>query len=184
MRQNAVCLMSSLSVNSYPHLPDTPIEQDQGGQWIAGEARLVRYVERWVLFRSGQFVHNFSLPEVNGLGDNVHYLEVLKTVTAVFEFARRMARSGALDAEARVGIEIHNIVSRGLAVPDGNGGVDFSSTYWAKTPRIGLERRVSAGILGKRSAEFALDAAIEIYEGFGWREADRGLLASNQQRFH
>ena len=43
-------------------------------------------MERWAVFRNGQFVHNRALDEIPLLVKRVHVLETLDTVTAVFEF--------------------------------------------------------------------------------------------------
>lgn len=61
-----------------------------GNEWLAGEIDMsdpgrVSRVKRWVLFRSAQFVHNRAFDEIPQLGNRVHVLEILDTVTAAFD---------------------------------------------------------------------------------------------------
>jgi hypothetical protein len=61
-----------------------------GNESISGEiehsGRTLKRAERWNLFRSGQFVHNRGFDEIPQLADRVNVLEILDTLTAVFEF--------------------------------------------------------------------------------------------------
>jgi hypothetical protein len=83
---------SSARWTQYPWFSSTP---EYGDESVAGEVELddseIKHLERWVLFRSGQFVHNLALDDMPVLSGRTHVLEILNIVTAVFEFIGRMA---------------------------------------------------------------------------------------------
>ncbi len=68
---------------------------EHGIESVAAEqdfmAPSMEHTERWVLFQSGQFVHNMALDRVTPPGNRTHVLEILDVVTALFEFTARMA---------------------------------------------------------------------------------------------
>ena len=87
---------------SFPYFSTKELQV--GDEWIAGEIehseRTFYRAERSVLFRSGQFLHIRSFDEIAQLGNRVHVLEVLDTVTAAFEFAARIAEQNVLSPVA------------------------------------------------------------------------------------
>jgi hypothetical protein len=155
----------------YPYVDFASIELDASGQWIAGEVDLDKHLERWVLFRSGQFTHNRALPEILQLRNQLHFLEVVRVMSQVFEFATRMAHGGMLSAEAAVTVELHGVDGLGLVVPG------FPGSYWGREKTIRIANRVAPKDLEARSHALALDVTLNIYEKFGWMDAPPSLLA-------
>jgi excisionase family DNA binding protein len=165
-----------LSLMDYPYVNSAAIEEDTSGHWIAGEAELAKHLERWALFRSGQFTHNRALPEIKQLGKNLHFLEVIRVASQVFEFATRMAHEGVLSPEADIVVAVHEVDGFGLVVPD------FGGNYHGRTKVISVAKKVNPAELEARNREVALDTALDIYRGFGWMDAPRSLLKQEQER--
>lgn len=83
--------------SDYPWFPSALERHDES---IANEVEIiegsVKHLERWVLFRSAQFVHNMALDRVQQRGERqTHVLEILDITTAAFEFIGRTDGVGA-----------------------------------------------------------------------------------------
>lgn len=183
-------LSSSVGIQSwfaYPGIPSQGLET--GEEWVAGEVhhhepgRLTR-MERWALFRSGQFVHNRSLEEIPQLGERMHVLEVLDTATAVFEFAARMAKQGILSPEASITLELQSVDGRELTWPQNlfGDGDPVPPNCWCQETGIHVVRKIADSDLMGRRRHFALEAALEILANFGWREPPKERLIEAQSR--
>jgi pyrimidine deaminase RibD-like protein len=157
-----------------------------GNESISGEiehsGRTVQRAERWNLFRSGQFVHNRGFDEIPQLGDLVHVLEILDTVTAVFEFADRMANFGVLSPKAAITFELHGVAGRSLTWPqDLLGDTDaVGRECWCQEESVSAERRVATDELKTRKRDLALEIVLELYTKFGWTELPMQKLESAQ----
>jgi pyrimidine deaminase RibD-like protein len=160
---------------------------DVGNEWVSGEiehsGRTLKRVERWTLFRSAQFVHNRGFDEIAQLGDRVHVLEILDTVTAAFEFAARMAGLGVLSPKAAISFEMHGVAGRSLTWPqDFLGDTDrVGRNCWCQEEIVTAERRVTTDELRVRKRDLALEVALEIYTKFGWTELPIQLLETAQK---
>jgi hypothetical protein len=159
-----------------------------GGEWIAGEiehsGKQLSHAERWILFRSGQFVHNLGLEEIPQLGDRVHVLEILDTVTSAFEFAARMADQSVLSPRAVITFELSGVAGRGLTWPqDFLGDTDrVERNCWCQEETVSAERRVTTDELKVQRRELALQVALEIYAKFGWTELPMQELWREQNK--
>src|SRR4051812_44515327 len=95
----------------------TPPEHDR--ESVAAETDLVnpdvQHTESWVLFQSGQFVHNMALDRVLPLGNRTHVLEILDVTTALFEFIARMADRKVLTNHVGITFELIGTAGRQLA---------------------------------------------------------------------
>ena len=170
----------------YPYFSVDQIET--GDEWITGEiehsdGRMIR-MERWALFRSGQFVHNRSFDQIEGLGDRVHVLEILDTVTAAFEFAARLADHGFLSGQAAVTFELFGIDGRELTWPKGWFGERdaIGRRYWSEDETVTLTKLVPVEELKGKRRELALEAALGIYSKFGWRDVPKEDLIREQNQ--
>jgi TIR domain len=183
-------LSSSVGIQSwfaYPGIPSQGLEI--GDEWIAGEVhhhephRLTR-MERWALFRSGQFVHNRSLEEIPQLGERVHVLEILDTATAVFEFAARMAKQGVLSAEASITLELQRVDGRELTWPQNVFGdrAPVPPNCWCQEDGVNVVRQISDNDLVVRRRDLGLEAALEILTKFSWSEPPKQPLIDAQNR--
>ncbi|HXR77125.1 MAG TPA: hypothetical protein VN737_14200 [Bryobacteraceae bacterium] len=163
-----------------PTVNTDAIEQDPQGEWIAGEFEQrpeipPPFLDRWILFRSGQFTYNRAVVEHAQIGNEVHYLEVIWLVTQVYQFAARMARDGALSPEALIRLQLHNVAGRGLYT------ADFFGEFWSREKRVDAARTVHTGeLLGQEGRDLAMQAALEIYAKFGWADAPEEKILEQQ----
>jgi pyrimidine deaminase RibD-like protein len=159
-----------------------------GNEWISGEiehsGKTLTRAERWNLFRSGQFVHNRGFDEIPQLGDRIHVLEILDTVTAAFEFAARMADFGVLSSKAAIMFELQGVAGRSLTWPqDLLGDTDaVGRNCWCQEESVSVERRFATDELRARRRGLALEVALGIYTRFGWIELPIQQLESAQHR--
>jgi hypothetical protein len=159
-----------------------------GEEWVTGEIDKsdgrMRRLERWTLFRSGQFVHNRAFDEILDLGDHIHVLEILDTVTGAFELAARMARRGVLSPEAQLKFELHSVAGRTLTWPqDVFGRRDaLRLDCWSQDESFTVIRQVSVADLDARPRELALDATVEIFAKFGWPDPPKDQMAEEQRK--
>ena len=171
---------------AYPSFSAETIELSN--ESISGEiehsGNTLRRAERWNLFRSGQFVHNRGFDEIAQLGDRIHVLEILDTVTAAFEFASRMADVGVFSPKAAVTFEMHGVAGRSLTWPkDLLGDTDaVGRNCWCQEESVTVERRVSPDELRAQTREIAFEVALEIYTKFGWIELPMQQLWDAQNR--
>ena len=157
----------------YPLASDAAIVE--GDEWVEGEADLTSgklfpfpYVERWALFRSGQFVHDFALsedflgteswpvvPQYFAPGQGKTYLNILRTVkiiSCLYEFAARMTSRQLLDPRAAISIELHGMAGRELSYMFPKYILD--ERYWCRKESIHIERTVSLRLTrSSRSSE-------------------------------
>jgi hypothetical protein len=169
----------------YPWLSKDSLEH--GDEWIAGEIDIpdvrATHTERWVLFRSGQFVYNRTLNEIPQLKDRVHALEILDATTATFEFAARMAQQGVLSPKVAIAFELSGIDGRELTWPqDAFGDTNaVAGNCWGRDEKISVDRLVGGELEGQRRA-LALDVALEVYSQFGWTDPPKERLIDEQNR--
>lgn len=144
----------------------------------------MRRLERWTLFRSGQFVHNRAFDEIKDLGDRIHALEILDTVTGAFELAARMARRGVLSPEAQLKFEVYGVAGRALTWPEDVFGTRdvMKEDCWSQDENFAVVSQAGVTELDGRAHELALNAAIEIFSNFGWSNPPRDSLAAEQRK--
>lgn len=137
------------------------------------EDNLIKHLERWVLFRSGQFVHNLALDDMPALSSKTHALEILNTTTALFEFIGRMADSKIISGRAAISFVFHKVEGRQLTWPkDVSKRDDFvdGRSCWCQEETFTVDNPYSSGDLIDRRRELALEAALQIYSLFGWSD--------------
>jgi hypothetical protein len=176
----------------YPRVSEDRVYE--GSDWIACDTDFPPYQQVWTLFRSGQFVDSFAMVE-EFLGTDawpvhpqffipnpdkkyLNILETLRTVTAIFEFAARLAYRQILSPEVLLSIEMHGTGGRELAFMTPQRRLD--NKYWCRTETIEIEKTLRPEELVARARELALDATIEIFNKFNWLTVPRELLAEDQ----
>jgi hypothetical protein len=163
----------------YPWFSADAIES--GDEWIAAEIEQAVRLERWALFRSGQFVHNRALDMLPQTGDDIHVLEILDTVTGAFELAARMADAGILSPQAVMTFELYGVDGRALTWPeDFFGRVNAVGSGHCADENVSTEQVIPVDELRARRRELALDIALEIYARFGWADPPKARLTEAQ----
>jgi hypothetical protein len=162
----------------------TANDLQRGDEWIACEtehsSRSLTWAEHWTLFRNGQFVRLRTLDEIPQLGERVHALEILDTVTASFEFAARMADRGVLSPRAAITLELNGVAGRGLTWPRDIYMDDIEGNCWCQEVTVSAVRQISADELRPRVREIAFDTALEVYSKFNWKQPPVEKLKSAQ----
>lgn len=179
----------------YPYFKDGDLVN--GVDWVECGIDWKAYVGYWRFYQSGQFVHHFAMREdywdMNQMlpkryppwpqrSGYLSHIEVLYTVTEIFEFAARMAGKQVLRPAAVIEIELHGTVGRQLV------SEDFSrwrlpDNFVCGLSKIPYEQTVSEAELLGDAATLALEATIYVYERFNWDKPDRSILAQDQKRF-
>ena len=175
----------------YPHVDEE--EKANGQDWIQSGIDWQEYghVELWRLHQSGQFVHHLActedyheLPWSSSEGKPERYLlyvSALYILTEIFEFASRLATKEVLLPAAYVSITLGNMARRELSYWHFNESLFHHRGYVSEIDEIKLEDTYSPETLLARSPELALEAALHLYERFGWMNAPRQWLAERQR---
>lgn len=173
--------------SQYPWFSTSP---EQGDEWIAYGIEIaeesIKHIERWVLFQSGQFVHNMALDEIPQLGDRTHVLEILDTTTAVFEFVGRMADRKLSTDRVAIAFELKGVAGRQLTWPQDALQVSnrVDDKAWCQEESIIIDNSYDASALIDDRRRLALDAALRIYSRFGWNDPpEKELEGAQQKRF-
>jgi len=184
-------VLSSEVLSSWRHYPTFfPKDIELGGDWVACESEYsgaqMYHAERWMLYRSAQFVQNRTFDEIAQLGGKVHALEILDVTTAAVEFAARMSDHRVLTPNGALTFELRGVAGRNLTWPKDMWGDldDVPRDSWAQDETITVERQVPSDRLRSQGREIAREISAEIYEKFGWMQVpiDK-LVAAQNQRF-
>lgn len=161
---------------------------ERGEEWVASEIEFgdgtINHMERWVLFRSGQFVHNLALDEMPILSGKTHVLEILDIVTAVFEFFGRIADRKLFTGRAGICFEFHNVEGRQLTWPKDHAGLDDfvdRRSAWCQGAAFTIDTPYTAEALISQRRELSLAAALSIYSKFGWSDPPLDELRKMQE---
>ena len=176
----ANCVRSNATWTMYPWFNTPP---EHGFESVAAEIDLVdpsvEHTERWVLFQSGQFIHNMAVDRAPAFGKRMHVLEVLDVTTALFEFIARMADKKVFTNHAGISFEILGAAGRQLGWRN-----DLNLDGWCQEDAITIDNIYTAEELRSSRRKLALDAALEIYAHFGWEHPPKiELEAAQRQRF-
>ena len=159
--------------------------------------RLVKFIELWRFYQSGQFVHQFAVTEdredswfMNGARGpgaiaqgprTLSFLNVLYTLTEILEFSRRLAHSQILSPAASIRIELRGMKGRKLTAPQYRR---LSGSYVSDSKTICWERTSEAAALIATAPNIALDATVHVLERFKWTDPPRRILEEEQRRFY
>jgi myo-inositol catabolism protein IolC len=188
VHSNTVDMRSRIS--HYPcriHVEDL----ERGDEYIAREVAVtegqIHHWERWLLFRSAQFVHNMALDRVMQLKDrHTHPLEILDMVTATYEFIGRMADRKIISGSLAFSFEFQDVGGQQLTWPtDFTQNIDgVSPDAWSEVEAFSVDRLVPASDLAENRRKLALDTSIEIYSHFRWTDPPRrSLEIAQEERF-
>lgn len=166
----------------FPYPRFSPESIESGEEWVAGEIDQTGRLERWALFRSGQFVHNRAFDEMPQLGNRTHVLEILDTITGAFELAARMGQRGVLSPQAVLTFELYSVDGRALSWPADIFGDAIGGNGWCQEENLSVQRTITIDELDARRRELALDVTLEICSKFGWADPPNERLAAAQGR--
>jgi hypothetical protein len=189
----------------YPHLSNKPDQITIGNTWAASWVQFMNHIEYWRMYQSGQFLHLFAVREAaepewtnqlrraaashayghdttdwDAVPGYLSLLNVLYTVTEIFEFAARIAQRGVYQESVSISIELTRI---GGFVLTPETERTWSGVRRASQSKIGRTWNVDATELVASSAELARDASGWLFERFGWLHPAMEILRKDQQKF-
>ena len=168
----------------YPHLSSFEQECRHGQGFIESWCSGGRYQEYWKFFGSGQFVHLFAYREndpafaaeiernldlINRSLDSVTgYLSITSsvwTLTELYEFIARLSSTGIFDSGICLTVELRNVKGRALGFSEWERSVH--GLYTTASDTIPFEREHTLEEVLSATKSLAVDAAINIFDGFG-----------------
>ncbi len=188
----------------YPHISHSSSGRGQGGNWVASWDIFRGHIEHWRMYQSGQFLHLFAVREASDpqwretlesysrfhicrpdldwtkVPGYISLINLLLTVTEIFEFAARLAESGLYAGQVSVQIGLIGIDGFLLTTdPD-----RMWSEYCAASEDT-LENTwtTESSSLVSASAQHSLAAASWFYERFGWFSPSVAVLKKDQEKF-
>jgi hypothetical protein len=177
----------------YPHVQRNEEHGGTGrqGEYFESWTDWSRHREFWRMYRSSQFIHYMTLWEdrIEGkdrVQSRIPAVSVLGTggtvyvTTEVFEFLSRVTRAGLYKNGVTVELSLENAAARILWVDDPRR-MGFLDDRRNDAPRIKFGKTLSALEAVSTSSEIALDAALEIFDNFGWNPS-KDLLREDQSR--
>jgi hypothetical protein len=186
----------------FPTLSNREAERGHGNTWVASWADFMGEREYWRLYQSGQFVHLQAIEELitkhwqeqlrqaaarlrgdvdwSAVPGFVSYHNLLYRVTEVFEFAARLCQRGVYRGGVRVGVELLGIRGFALTV---EGNRLWRRYCAASEQTVGKFWVVDSAELVAASAERSLDAAVWIFERFGWTSPPVEMIEQDQRAF-
>lgn len=168
---------------SYPCSPETG--DVRHGDDFTGQARdRGTSIDAWRLWQSGLFIHERALgpdwgDEASAPGTELRVFEVIVLLTHVYEFAARLARSVAGDAQMFVRVGVGPLTDRKLRFPsewfdDGSHRSTAARWSWSPPP-VGTPELVS------EHRGLARSAAKDLFYRFGW-ESEPDVLRGLQDQ--
>ncbi|MHB8152481.1 MAG: hypothetical protein ACYDGW_05920 [Vulcanimicrobiaceae bacterium] len=190
---------------SFPYSNREGIVSGERNRYIMHETEvqgIIKHLERWRMYRSGQFVFRMMLWEVpdasvqekmreNADGSNyrhwdfdklngfVSFIGVIYSISEAFTFASRLVQAVPYDTSADISVSLRGV--KNWALGSTNFGVSLDEAYIARADA--LEHQVIAPLdelvadpLGK-----AADAITSLFQQFGWMDPSR-MMIGNWQR--
>ena len=163
----------------FPHI-DRNTNPHINVEWVGQGSEWNHALESWQLFLNGLFVDIAGFPEdwrdqsevwradqdwqqgaLLGVGD------VIYRYSEIFLFAARMARTGLGGEEMAIEVSAEGLAGRKLYVDDPNRW-RLATPYVATLNAFPYSVTANSGELASRSWDYALEAARELFERFGW----------------
>lgn len=188
----------------FPHLTSRRDETAHGTNFYATWNAFQNY-EYWRFYESAQLIHYHGVreqvdegyreriaeqtrrnldwlkPDWASVKGYLDIINVLYTVTEVFEFASRLAVSLDLAEPMHIEIGLENIENFILAVSD--PGRAWHQFYQWKNANLSNTWQLKAKDLATGSASQSLDAVAWLFQRFGWFDANLHALRDAQDAF-
>ncbi len=185
---------ATLRVWDYPHIDPRPDGLVRGTDYVQSGSDFGNHVGFWRLFQSAQFVHHFAIrsdrmpPDLFGTDTRggqivdaprwLDFIDVIYTLTEIFEFARSLAYRQVLDPAVKLRIELNGLEGRYVGSP----GRILEGIYTARIDSIAWCSTHPAAEIIADAPRLAIDAAMYIFERFNWPDPPRAVFEEAQQR--
>jgi len=172
----------SLQGWGFPHRGQSPSDTIHGDNWIGGEIDSKPRLQAWRFHQSGQFVllraiwtdhvkqDGRAFPYSRSWPPPQPVLPVADTVftfTEAFEFASRLAMTGAGSDLMTLEFDLRGLTRRVLWVDDPTRS-SMENEYRFDMPELSRRRDAPRSVLAGEAWDLAIEAALDVYARFGW----------------
>jgi len=177
----------------YPHIShDYGIRS--GTNWVETVTDWDAYKEVWRMYQSGQFHHLFGCREdwwdkVRIFWSEQRYLtpnyglsvlSTLYTITEIYEFTTRLAKTEIFDDSFRLTIKLNGMKDRRLVTVDIKRSLD--GVFICGSEQIAINRKLVVSELLEKRNEFAVDDTVSVFEHFNLFNTPRKVLIEEQDK--
>lgn len=171
------------------------------GQYLESYCQFMDHREIWRFYKSGQFIHYFSMwedwidqervqemarwythePTIDKDRRGLSILSTIYSLTEIYEFAARLASKDVLGPEARIRIELFNLRNRQLFFFD--TGRYLNLGYVSQEEHVAFENVLKKEDLASLTSELALNKFVELAHVFQWKEPPTNVFREEQKKF-
>jgi len=174
--------------------------KSNGQDYVQSECNFNGINEFWRFYKSGQFIHYFSVYEdfyvkskkidpssmwKRGSSEKPSgYLGILTTIyrmTEIYEFAMRVAQHGIYDKGVTIFITLSGIKKFELSYLEPEKVL--LGSYISKHNEIKLKSQISKEELFAKGHEEAIKKCIEVFERFNWLNCPKRIFLEDQKKF-
>ncbi len=182
---------------SYPYVPNETVDRNKlgiGNNYYEGSINYRIHRELWRMYQSTQFIHFCALWEdwekedsffhrenpkepgnaLSVLGTTYHFVEV-------YEFLRRLVRSGIYQQGVQVKIDLCNTDGRKLVIDDPFRG-PFFQEYKTDAEVIPFEQQYESEKVLLNSQDLASDCIVHFFKRFGWHQPNIQAIKEDQKK--
>jgi len=183
---------------SFPHIDSN--NTFNGQDFVQSKCNSGDVMEFWRFFKSGQFIHYFSVYEdlymkskrespssiweTNSADKPSGYLGITTTIyrmTEIYEFAMRLAQKGIYNKGMNISISLSGIMKFKLFYFEAER-VLFRS-YVSMVDEIKLESKFLQEELLAKGHDEAIKKCIQVFEIFNWIDSPKAILIEDQKKF-
>ena len=183
----------------YPHLD--PEHTRNFSEYLQSYCQFLEHYEIWRFYKSGQFIHYFSMKE--DWIDQIRIHEILKyysnesdidpdrkglsilstlySLSEIYEFAVRLASKDVLGSELTISIDLFGLTNRQLFFFDSDRDLFYS--YISEEEHFSFQRNLNKDDLISSASELALENFLELLHVFQWNDPSLDLFQEEQRKF-
>jgi hypothetical protein len=190
----------------FPHINQSSIEVGPGEKYWANEINAVssvKHVEKWRLYRSGQFVFRMKLwesgddevqsnmrrnqnvwsitkEEFAAIPGFVSFIGLIYSVSEAYVFASRLAQ--VIPYATRIEIRVGLRGARGWALGSTDFGIELSDIYIARSDKQDFANTLALDTLIASPFAHAVEASQSLFRQFSWANASADMIANWQRQ--
>ena len=195
----------SLGGWDYPFLGLDQTEKGQGSNWVASWVDFGGNREYWRFYRSGQFIHLFSINEAisprwskkikTDMQSKLYYMDrvnwdeipgfilvasIINKITEIYEFVARLCEKQIYTGKLNIRIELKGIKGFVLAPLSDRHWRGF---YKADEGKLSIANEYESDHLMANCRDESLKAIVWFFERFGWFSPPIDVIRHDQENF-
>ena len=182
----------------FPHINDK--NTSTGQDFMQSEYESKDINEFWRFYKSGQFIHYFSVYEDYHVKSRQYnpssmwetaspsqpsgYVGITTTLfrmTEIYEFAMRLAQRGVFDSGITISITLSGIKNYKLFYFEAER--ILLKPYISQSNEIKLESKFSSEELIAKGHDEAIEKSIDVFELFSWIDSPKKVFIEDQSKF-